>query len=379
MNTYRNTSMQELQTSSPFRNQLQQSSSQDSNNGVRVGVMQDNPEYLIGPQLELLQSMTDDQIDSGGPPNYQWVTDNNNNIARDSGYIETMRSSAVMMSQETIRSTTPFQEKLYQYGGGNEENNEDPTYAVIRPEARKHSTDQITTSMHNSNTDVHTRRNQIMPEATRRATLPSNMRYSPMRRPHQYGGPKSPAHYTKPHPQHLATATTPPGGQRSVTNSSPAVNRPMPYSLPVSSTGSLRNVGLHSRPPRSGVTRPIVNRSLSTPNTIKEEPVVSSAGNSPLRTVNEINNGGQQWYDGEDNSDIVTPTTPIDNYDEVDSISPYAVTPSSQIEVHPSSQPTVGSDWQLSTVTGGSSPSTIRPNQLPVVSQPFVEYQTIDV
>lgn len=367
MNTIRKNSSLGLRDSSPLCNRLQQSTSMDSstNDGIEGrGEMQENPEYVIGPQLELLQTLSDEQIDSAQPPNYQWVTDN---ITRDSGYIETMRSSAALQSQETMRSTTPIQEKLYQHGRGDQdEPAEDPTYAVIRSDARKQSANHHQ-HQHSSNTDVHNRM-QPPSESTRRATLPSNMRYSPNKRP-QYNGPTSPPHYTKPHRSITAT-------------SSPAVNQqhPMPYSQPVSSMGSLRNVGLHSsRPaPYRPPIRPIANRSISTPNTIKEEPSVTSANSSPLRTVDE-SDGGQWYNDGEDNSDIVTP---VGMYDEVSSISPYAVTLSSQVEPHPYSQPSVvGSDWQLSTVTGGSSPSTIRPNQVPVspASQPFVKYETINV
>lgn len=301
--------------SQEFRSGPKQSDSQDSSNDTGGEDMQVNPEYVFGPQLELLRTLSDEQLNSV-PLDYQWVIDK-----RDDGYMETMMSSAAIVNEETSQlGRTPIQKKLCQRG---HEKREDPTYAEIRVDTK--------------------------------------------RRLHKHGNPTSPVHYTKPH-QHLAATTD---RHWSITTSPPAVNQPVPYSLPVSSTGSLRNVGLHSTP-KSGVRHPTVNNSLSTP---EEEPVVLSlAGNSPLQTVNEINSGGQRWYEDENSSDIVTPTiAPTDTSNVVSPISPYAVTPFSlQFKPHPYSKPIVlrSSDCQLSTVTGGSNPSTV---QVPVSPK----YETI--
>ena len=320
-----NVSSQEFSTS--FRsNKLEQCNSQEDSNSA---VMLDNPEYIMGSEIAHIrqtigESMddfkmppvtpTDDQIDS---PN-GWDTDYN-----------TGQSTAAInfTSHDSLRSTTPTPDQY---------RTEDPTYAIIRPNARieERRVKPSLAYINDPNKPNHYHR---------RATLPSPVRVSPTKKVQSI-------HYTEPHSQPISSRNN------SRTSSSPALHQPLPYSQPISSMGSLQNVGKMSY--RSSQSMSPDRGSISSPPNGANR---SGRITSPLNVVDETVAMQQHWYSAD--SDIVTPTFG-------DPIEPYATMLSSQIEANPYSQPD-----QRSTVSS-SSPSTIRPTYLHTAT---VQYETINV
>ena len=250
------------------------------------------------------------------------------------------------VSHDSLRSATPINEKLYQPGL---QLKEDPEYATIRSTA--HINDQT------DGQDGYI--NRIDPNTHRRATLPSNLRSSPNRRP-------LPIPHPRPHPQ--MNGRRPSVGNK-WTTSSPSLVNPEPYSTPVASMGSLRNVGVGRPPPVR--PHPSINKSTSSPDNQpgnRTGNIYLNSSQSPLPSVNEHD----QWYQQNgDSVDIVTPSAKTNT-----AIEPYAVLfspPLTQVP-HPYSQPGEGGgDWQSS--VSSTSPSTIRPHQVPSIAT----YQTIDV
>ena len=337
------------------------SSQLDSQDGSSA-TMLDNQEYIMRPQIEQLRQMDmlgepdmlntpiSEQIDS--PPPFQWPRQT--------------------MSQDSLRSATPINEKLYQPGL---QLSEDPTYAMIRPNARREerqlsASQRITPVDYMTSNVSYINNDTARPEKQRRATLPANMRSSPNRRPIL---PTSPTHYTKPHP--FLPGQRYPQGNQTAAMSSPALHQPVPYSEPVSSMSSLRNVGVSKvahRPPVP-VT---VNRSISSPTAMADGQMSGGKLTNPLQAVNE-HGPPQQWYQDNGESDIVTPSSAANFHDN--SIEPYAVMLSPVETPQPYSHPTVvaaggsgvsSDDWQ-------NSPSTIRPNHLAAAAA--VQYETINV
>ncbi len=346
-----NLSSQELSTS--FRSNqhlLQQSCSQDESSSA-AGMM-DNPEYIMRPEIEHIRQTLEREHPFSAP---------NGGVASQPGdgyfdppppfpYNSPPPNQWGGVSHDSLRSATPINEKLYQPGL---QLTEDPEYATIRSTARK---------LDQTDGEGYINNNRIDPNKHRRATLPSNLRSSPHRRPLPIPGIPHP----RPHPQM--------NGRRPIvgnkwTTSSPSLVNPEPYSTPVTSMGSLRNVGVARPPPVR--PHPVINRSTSSPD---NHPGSRSGNNyltssqSPLPSVNEHD----QWYQqNEDSVDIVTPSAKTDT-----AIEPYAVllSPPAAQEPHPYSQPgDGGGDWQSS--ISSTSPSTIRPHQVPSIAT----YQTIDV
>ena len=143
---------------------------------------------------------------------------------------------------------------------------------------------------------------------------------------------------------------------------------PIPYSEPVSSVGNLRGSN-QTLPPiritsRGGDPR-IINRAMSSPFFQQIPSNDSTPSNKrPLPTVIErTGSHSQPWYNDID-SDIVTPTVRNTNFE----VSPYAFTPSSQIE--PYSQNSM--DWRS---TASSQTSSLPSNIMTSGGQ----YQTYEV
>lgn len=143
---------------------------------------------------------------------------------------------------------------------------------------------------------------------------------------------------------------------------------PIPYSEPVSSMGNLR--GSHQTlPPIRIMSRGrdprLINRAMSSPIVQQIPSNDSSPSNKrPLPTVIErTGSHSQPWYNDSD-SDIVTPTVRNVNLE----ISPYAITPSSQIE--PCSQNSM--DWRS---TASSQTSSLPSN----IMTPGGQYRTYEV
>ena len=332
-----NVSAQEFCTTSFPSNQLQYS--QDSSSAV----MLDNPEYLLGTQLEhIRQNIIDESMDEikmlpTTPTNKQ--TDSPNEWAGNNYHTRQNNNDVIQfMSHDSIRSTTPIPGQM-----------EDPTYAIIRPDAR-----------------VDERRLPPLDHTHhRRATLPSPVRASPTKR-------IQPILYSEPHSHN----------NNNRTSSSPALHQPLPYSQPISSMGSLQNVGKMNYRPLPP------DRSISSPPS--RGGGTGSRLTSSLNVVDEVQ---PHWYNSTD-SDIVTPTFG-------DPIEPYATTPSALIEASPYSQPgrdsTIVSPYsepgrdQHSTIVSpysesgnidqhstisSTSPSTIRPSYIHTAT---VQYETINV
>lgn len=142
---------------------------------------------------------------------------------------------------------------------------------------------------------------------------------------------------------------------------------PIPYSEPVSSLGNLRGTRQTLPPirmPTGGDPR-VISRAMSSPLVQQNHSNDSSPSNKrQLPPVNERPGGrSQHWYNDSE-SDIVTPTVHNLNFD----ISPYAITPSSQIE--PSSQNSMG--WHSA---ASSQTSSLPPN----IMIPGGQYRTYEV
>ena len=348
---------QDMDTS--FRTNQLNSTSSDSTNG-----MIENPEYFLGQHIETLTrnclehsnnkyvrqlpTTPDDYVDYPPPQNQP------SHLAFHNPLSGTSRGRLLShQSEESLRSSTPLNEKLYQ---PLEVKQDEHVYAQIRPTAERESTPNMDSPPPRV-LEVEVFDNPYQePDIPTRVTLPRDSRTLPMTSSPSRGEQRSSIHYTEPIPknQPVKMDTGLRGNLKQTTTSSTPVLLPFPYSEPVSSTSNLRTAG--TRPtlppmlaPRLPNTNKQLNRAISAP---MVQPIVQETPFHHLTTLDEgekMGNTSQPWYYDAD-SDIVTPTKHTD-------INPYAVTPNSQIEPSPYSQP---SDLQSNVSSQSSNISALR-------------------
>ena len=344
-----------------FRTNQLNSTSSDGTTG-----MMENPEYFLGQHIETLRrnslersnsnhvrklpTTPDDYVDYPPPQNQ---SNQPSVLAFHNPLSGSPRGRLLShQSEESLRSSTPLNEKLYQPLVKQDEH----VYAQIRPTAKRESTSNMDSPPPRV-LEVEVFESPYQePDIPTRVTIPRDSRTLPMTSSPSHGEQRSSIHYTEPIPKNqlvtMDTGLT--GNMKQTTTSSTPVLLPFPYSEPVSSMSNLRTAGTRPTLPPMSPQRPPntnkqLNRAISAP---MVQPIVQGTSFHHLTTLDEgekMGNSSQPWYYDAD-SDIVTPTKHTD-------INPYAVTPNSQIEPSPYSQP---SDLQSNVSSQSSNISALR-------------------